>query len=139
MVYYLDTSAAVKLVVAEAGSVALRSWLNGRETEIVSSDLLRTELLRATRRGAPERMQRARAVLDAVILLSLPSATFERAADLDPESLRSLDALHLAAALELGDELNGIITYDNRLAEAARARGIEVIAPVDSHKELRRP
>lgn len=139
MVYYLDTSAAVKLVVAEAGSVALRSWLNGRETEIVSSDLLRTELLRATRRGAPERMQRARAVLDAVILLSLPSATFERAADLDPESLRSLDALHLAAALELGDELNGIITYDNRLAEAARARGIEVIAPVDSQKELRRP
>ena len=139
MVYYLDTSAAVKLVVAEAGSVALRSWLNGRETEIVSSDLLRTELLRATRRGAPERMQRARAVLDAVILLSLPSATFERAADLDPESLRSLDALHLAAALELGDELNGIITYDNRLAEAARARGIEVIAPVNSQKELRRP
>ena len=139
MAYYLDTSAAVKLIVAEAGSVALRSWLNGRETEIVSSDLLRTELLRATRRGAPERMQRARAVLDAVILLSLPSATFERAADLDPESLRSLDALHLAAALELGDELNGIITYDNRLAEAARARGIEVIAPVDSQKELRRP
>ena len=129
----------MKLIVAEAGSVALRSWLNGRETEIVSSDLLRTELLRATRRGAPERMQRARAVLDAVILLSLPSATFERAADLDPESLRSLDALHLAAALELGDELNGIITYDNRLAEAARARGIEVIAPVDSQKELRRP
>lgn len=84
-------------------------------------------------------MQRARAVLDAVILLSLPSATFERAADLDPESLRSLDALHLAEALELGDELNGIITYDNRLAEAARARGIEVIAPVDSQKELRRP
>lgn len=139
MAYYLDTSAAVKLIVAEAGSVALRSWLNGSETEIVSSDLLRTELLRATRRGAPERMQRARAVLDAVILLSLPSATFERAADLDPESLRSLDALHLAAALELGDELNGIITYDNRLAEAARARGIEVIAPVDSHKELRQP
>lgn len=90
MAYYLDTSAAVKLVVAEVGSAALRSWLDGHETEIVSSDLLRTELLRATRRGAPGQMQRARAVLDGVILLSLPSATFERAADLDPESLQFL-------------------------------------------------
>jgi predicted nucleic acid-binding protein len=127
--YYLDTSAAAKLVVGEAGSVALRAWLEGCNTEIVSSDLLRTELLRATRREAPEHMQRARAVLDSVILLSLPSAIFERAADLDPASLRSLDALHLAAALELGDELDGIITYDDRLADAARARGIGVIAP----------
>ncbi|MGD9702404.1 MAG: type II toxin-antitoxin system VapC family toxin [Acidimicrobiia bacterium] len=129
MAFYLDTSAAVKLVVAEPGSAALRSWLDGREEEIVSSDLLRTELLRATRRGAPEQMHRARAVLDSVVLLSLPSATFERAADLDPETLRSLDALHLAAALELGDELDGIITYDDRLAQAAQARGIDVIAP----------
>ena len=129
MAYYLDTSAAVKLVVAEAGSAALRSWLNDRPDEIVSSDPLRTELLRATRRGAPEQMHRARTVLDSIVLLSLPSSTFERAADLDPETLRSLDALHLAAALELGDELDGILTYDDRLAAAARARGIRVVAP----------
>jgi predicted nucleic acid-binding protein len=127
--YYLDTSAAVKLVVAEAGSAALRSWLKDRHDEIVSSDLLRTELLRATRRGAPEQMHRARAVLDSVVLLSLPSATFERAVDLDPENLSSLDALHLAAALDLGDDLDGIVTYDDRLAAAARARGIRVVAP----------
>ena len=129
MAYYLDTSAAVKLVVAEAGSAALRSWLNDRHDEIFSSDLLRTELLRATRRGAPEEMQRARAVLDSIVLLSLPASTFERAADLDPETLRSLDAFHLAAALELGDELDGILTYDDRLAAPARARGIRVVAP----------
>jgi predicted nucleic acid-binding protein len=127
--YYLDTSAAVKLVVAEAGSAALRSWLNGRHDEIVSSDLLRTELLRATRRGAPEQMHRARAVLDSIVLLSLPAATFERAADIDPETLRSLDALHLAAALDLGDELDGIVTYDDRLAAVALSRGIRIVAP----------
>ena len=74
-------------------------------------------------------MHRARAVLDSIVLLSLPAAMFERAADLDPETLRSLDALHLAAALDLGDELDGIVTYDDRLAAAARSRGIRIVAP----------
>ncbi len=129
MPYYLDTSAAVKLVVAEAGSAALRSWLAGLDAEVVSSDLLRTELLRATRRGAPAQMRQARAVLDSVTLMSVPAATFERAGEVGPDSLRSLDALHLAAALELGDELQGVVTYDERLAGAAAAHGIEVVAP----------
>jgi len=128
--YYLDTSAAVKLVVAEAGSAALRRWIASCSEPILSSDLLRTELLRAVRRGAPEEMVQARAILDSVVLLSMPAAVFERAADLDPDALRSLDALHLAAALELGDELDGIITYDDRLSAAALARGIAVVAPV---------
>ena len=74
-------------------------------------------------------MAQARAVLDAVILLSMPAATFERAALLDPTIVRSLDALHLAAALELGDELAGFITYDDRLASAASAHGITVVTP----------
>jgi len=128
-VFYLDTSAAVKLVVAEAGSKALLTWLVSHEGSIVSSDLLRTELLRATRRAAPEQMVQARAVLDSVTLMMLPTAVFERAATLEPELLRSLDALHLAAALELGDELDGVVTYDQRLAEGAKALGISVIAP----------
>lgn len=129
MAYYLDTSAAVKLVVAEAHTAALAAWVADHETELVSSDLLRTELLRATRRGAPHAMTRARAVLDAITLLTVPTSTFERAADLDPDLLRSLDALHLAAALELGDELRGIVTYDERLARAAELHGIAVLAP----------
>lgn len=129
MAYYLDTSAAVKLVVAERGSKALMRWLEAQTADIVASDLLRTELLRAVRRAAPEQMERARAVLDAVVLVTLPTAVFERAADLDPEGLRSLDALHLAAAVQLGDDLDGIITFDERLAEAARRRGIAIIAP----------
>lgn len=129
MAFYLDTSAAVELVVAEVGSSALRTWLVKATVPIVSSDLLRTELLRATRRGAPDQMQQARAVLDSVVLITLSTALFERAGDLEPERLRTLDALHLAAALDLGDDLDGIITYDDRLSSAATALGISVIAP----------
>jgi predicted nucleic acid-binding protein len=127
--WYVDTSAAVKLVAAEAGSRRLRAWVADHSDSVLSSDLLRTELLRATRRGAPEHMPRARTVLDSIPLVTLAAGTFERAAELEPLALRSLDALHLAAALELGDDLDGIVTYDERLADAARLHGIEVVAP----------
>jgi predicted nucleic acid-binding protein len=127
--FYLDTSAAVKLVVVEKGSTALRRWLASRDDQIASSDLLRTELLKATRRSAPEQMVQARAVLDSLILLTLSTAVYERAAMLEPDLLRSLDSLHLAAALEFGDELEGVVTYDRRLAEGAGVLGISVVAP----------
>jgi predicted nucleic acid-binding protein len=127
--YYLDTSAAVKLVVAERGSAAMSRWATEHADQVVSSDLLRTELLRATRRGAPEAMPRARALLDSITLVSVPTATFERAAELDPSIMRSLDALHLAAALDIGDELDGLVTYDDRMADAAALLGIAVVSP----------
>lgn len=127
--YYLDTSAAVKLVVAEKSSTALRRWVTSHDGQIASSDLLRTELLRATRRAAPEQMARARAVLDALFLVTMSTAVFERAARLEPDMLRSLDSLHLATALEFGDELEGLLTYDRRLADTCRALGIVVVAP----------
>lgn len=129
MAFYLDTSAAVKLVVAERGSTALLRWVAERQDRIVSSDLLRTELLRATRRGAPAQMERARAVLESIMVMTLVSSIFERAGELEPDLLRSLDALHLAAALDLGDDLEGIVTYDERLAEAAHNYGVPVVAP----------
>ncbi len=129
MAFYLDTSAAVKLVVSERGSSALRSWARRHEGRVVSCDLLRTELLRTTRRGAMQQMERARAVLDATTLLTVPTETFERAALLDPPNLRSLDAIHLAAALSLGDDLEGFVTYDERQATSARALGLTVVAP----------
>ena len=129
MAYYLDTSAAVKLVVEERGSKALRRWLAAVTTPIVSSDLLRTELFRATRRAAPGQVQQARAVLDSVVLVTPSTDVFEHAGILEPDVLRSLDALHLAAALDLGDDLDGIVTYDDRLAAAAAALGIAVVAP----------
>lgn len=127
--FYLDTSAAAKLVMAERGSAALRRWVSTRGGQIFSSDLLRTELLRATRKAAPEQMVAARAVLDSLILLTLSTAICERAVMLEPATLRSFDALHLAAAFELGDDLQGIVTYDHHLALGAKALGIPVAAP----------
>ena len=127
--FYLDTSAAAKLVVAERGSATLLRWLRSRDERIFSSDLLRTELLRATRRAAPKQMVQARTVLESLLLLRLTSTICERAAMLEPDLLRSLDALHLAAALEMGDELEGLVTYDRRLAEGANVLGISVVAP----------
>ena len=129
MVHYVDTSALTKLVVAEAESAALRRWLTRHVDTAVSSDLTRTELLRAVRRAAPDRMVQARAVLDTVTLLHASTEVFEAAALLDPPTLRTLDAVHLASALTLGDELDGLVAYDDRLAAAATTLGIRVIAP----------
>jgi predicted nucleic acid-binding protein len=130
MAHYLDTSALVKLVVAEPQSTALRRWLRMADRQPVSCDLARTELLRAVRRGAPGRAVQARAVLDSLTLLTVPTALFEEAGRLEPASLRTLDAIHLAAALDLGDDLDAIVSYDERLAAAAEANGIPVLAPV---------
>lgn len=129
MAVYVDTSALLKLVVAEPESAALRGFLEGSATTAVSSDLARTEAIRAVRRGAPEQVVTARAVLDSLVLLTVTTDTFEVAGRLDPSILRSLDALHLAAALSLGDELEAMITYDERLAQACRANGVDVLAP----------
>lgn len=130
MAFYLDSSAFVKLVVRERGSTALRAWAEGRGIELFSSDLLRTEALRAARRHSLQALTEARRRLDAVILLALTADVFERAAELDPAILRALDAVHLAAALTVADELEGMVTYDERLAMAARLHGVPVIAPL---------
>jgi len=127
--FYLDTSALVKLVVSEPQSDALQIWLTDEARQAVACDLVRTELARAVRRAAPEHVLRARTVLDAVTLLQVTPAVFDAAARLDPVGLRTLDAVHLASALDLGDELEGLVTYDERLAEAARSNGVPVFAP----------
>lgn len=130
MANYLDTSALVTLVTAEAETPALQRWLSMEDRAPLASDLARTELMRAVRRSAPQLALRARTVLDSVTILRLDTATFESAGRLDPENLRSLDALHLACALELGDELEAMVTYDDRLADAAGQNGVPVLAPV---------
>lgn len=129
MAWYLDTSAAAKLVVTEAESEPLQAWLATTAVQVFSSDLLRTELFRAVRRTDPARATRVRTVLEAVTLLHLTTAICEHAAFLEPVSLRSLDAIHLASALALGDDLHGIITYDRRLSDAATTMGITTVAP----------
>ncbi len=127
--FYVDTSALAKLVVAEPETSAFGTWVGESGRELVACDVVRTELMRAVRRAVPDRVLQARGVLNAVILLQVTPAVFEVAGRLDPSGLRPLDAIHLAAALDLGDDLDGLITYDDRLAEAAVSNGVAVVAP----------
>lgn len=138
MAHYLDTSALVKLIVREPETHALRSWLAAEDREPVSCDLTRTELMRAVRRAAPELASNAKRALDKVTITQVTTGVFEQAGRLEPVTLRSLDAIHLAAALDLGDDLHGVVTYDRVMADAARSCGMEVIAPADKWDQRRR-
>jgi len=128
MAFYLDTSAFLKLIVSEPESAAMRAWA-ASSGPCWSSQLLRTETMRACGRLGidPETVSQA---LDAVSLVTPGPSTFLAAGRLGLPELRTLDALHLAAALELGDDLDGLVTYDTRMTEGARATGIPAITPV---------
>lgn len=130
MAWYLDTSAAVKLVRPEVGTAALHTRATRPDRVLASSLLLHTELLRAVRRAASTRLRAARDLLERVVLLGIGRDVCERAALLGTEVLRSLDAVHLASALTLAEDLEGVVTYDARLAEGAEALGLVVTAPV---------
>jgi len=127
-VAYLDTSAYVKLVLAEPEAEALRGALEAWPTR-VSSRLLIVESVRACARYGDDFAVRAQAGLSALALLPMDDALLHAAAGLAPPSLRSLDAVHLATALRLGDRLAMLFCYDERLASAARATGVEVASP----------
>lgn len=125
---YLDSSAGLKLIVDEPESEPLRTWLAERPAR-ASSALFRTELLRAARRSMANRVARAREVIANVTLLAIDEPLLEIAAHLDPPALRSLDAIHIATALRLGDELHALVTYDQRMIEAAERLGLPVASP----------
>ncbi|MBA2638649.1 MAG: type II toxin-antitoxin system VapC family toxin [Nocardioidaceae bacterium] len=126
---YLDTSAFVKLLVAEPESAALRARL-ARWPDRVSATLLRTETVRALRRSGNEHLiGSARRLFRAILLIRLDEPLLDRAGDLGPAELRSLDSVHLAAALSVGTDLGVMITYDDRLREAALAQGLDVESP----------
>jgi predicted nucleic acid-binding protein len=126
---YIDTSAFLKLIVAEPESAALRKRLQ-RWPDRVAATLLRTEAVRALRRSGNEHLiGQARRLYAAINLVRLDEPLLDRAGDLAPAELRSLDAVHLAAALSIGPDLGAVITYDNRLRDAALAQGLEVESP----------
>jgi hypothetical protein len=127
-VVYLDSSALVKLVVAEAESRALRRFLR-REPERVSCSLARTEMLRAVRPAGPGAVERARRVLRMVHLIRVDDALLDAAGMIDSGVLRSLDAIHLAAAQMVAPELTALVTYDQRMAAAAGGLGFSVAGP----------
>ncbi len=126
---YLDTSAFVKLLVAEPESMALRERLR-RWPERASATLLRTETVRTLRRSGNDHLVgHARRLFGSIQLVRIDEPLLDRAADLGPTELRSLDAVHLAAALALGRELAVLLTYDGRLRDAALAQGMDVESP----------
>lgn len=127
-VWYLDTSALVKTIIEEPESHALMRWLDGKD-QLVACELVRVEAVRAVRVSDHGALPRARQAIATLTLIRLDDALYEAAAALEPASLRSLDAIHLAAALSLGRELAGVATYDLRMAEAADTLGLRVEAP----------
>jgi predicted nucleic acid-binding protein len=125
---YLDSSAIVKLVVEEPQSTALRRHLR-RRTPLVSSALARTEVLRALLLEGNVALARARETLGRIEMIRVNDRILNAACILAPPDLRSLDAIHLASAQELGRDLGDLVTYDARMLAAARHLGLNTASP----------
>ena len=128
MATYLDSSAIVKLAIREPESAALRRYLR-RKRPLISSALARTEVLRALLPAGDEAVARGRSVLQRLDLVRVNDRVLNAAGMLHPPELRSLDAIHLATAQQLGDELTALVTYDDRMITAAKQLGYRIVQP----------
>lgn len=126
-IWYLDTSAALKLLIEEPESPALAQTVDGEQPDLVAGWLLETELRRAAQRLPALGMDVVSEFLAGVSLYEMPGSLFREAGILPGETLRSLDALHLAAAVRIGVDL--VLTYDVRMADSARLLGLPVLSP----------
>ena len=126
---YLDSSAFIKVIIEEPGSTAVRTFLASRGARRVSSSLLRTEALRAVRHLGPEALATVRGGLRRVDLIGIDDRILDAAGTLEPQVLRTLDAIHLATALAVGDDLEAIVSYDERMVDAARLMGLPTATP----------
>jgi predicted nucleic acid-binding protein len=132
--FYLDASALVKLVRVEPESAALRTFL--AEADLISSELVVTEVPRAIRRAAaddPDQplgplLELASEVLDAIALLPVDRAILAAAGGLSEPVLRALDAIHVAAAVDLSP-IDAFVGYDQRQSAAARLAGLRTVSP----------
>ncbi len=125
---YLDSSAIVKLAVSEPESDALRRHLR-RRRPWVSSALARTEVLRSLLASGEDAVAAGRAVLARCDLVRVNDRVLNLAGTMGPADLRSLDAIHLATAERLRDEISELVVYDQRMADAARQLGHRVSSP----------
>jgi len=125
--WYLDTAAALKLVVEEPESDALARAIDREQADLVSSWLLETELRRAAQREEALNQGIITGLLDGIGLYEVPASLFREAGLLPGAGLRSLDALHLAAAVRIG--VDHVVTYDARMTDSARELGLGVLAP----------
>lgn len=120
----------MKLVFDEAESDALSQWLaERRDVPKLSSQIASIELIRTCRRRDEGASGGARQVLAGLDLVPLAAGLVEQAAMVGPAGLRTLDAIHLASALSVSEDLIAFVVYDTRLASAAADAGLEVIAP----------
>ena len=132
-VLYADASALVKLVRDEPESPALRAYISG--ANLVSSELILTEIPRAVRRVAVRDrtpslallLARAAHLIDALALRPIDRALLAVAGAISEPALRTLDAIHVASAVELDPAT--FVTYDERQAAAARLAGLRTMAP----------
>lgn len=127
-VAYLDSSAFVKLLVPERETSALRRTLKMFD-HLVSSAVLKVEVVRAVRLVDPSRAQEAAEATRSLRLIAADDQLIDSAMRLDPPTMRTLDSIHVASALCLGDDLAALITYDARMSEAAKVLGLPVQAP----------
>lgn len=126
--HYLDSSAIVKLAVKEPESAALRRYLR-RRRPLVSSALARTEVLRALLGEGEAGVARGRTVLARIDLVRVNDRVLNAAGTLTPADVRSLDAIHLATAQQLGGDLGTLVSYDERMIVTARQLGIKTASP----------
>jgi uncharacterized protein len=124
---YVDASALVKLILDEPDAGPLRRWYVEAE-QIACSIIGLIETRRAVARQI-DRQERVEAIFRSVTTLDVDDIVAKAAASLLPATLRTLDAIHLATALAIGADLDAFVTYDDRLADAARAVGLPVIRP----------
>ena len=122
---YFDSSAIVKLTRDEAESLALIDYLEEASVEASSSVVAEVEVLRNLRKLRLESDQ----ALAGFYLLAFDDEVRRSAVSLERDSLRSLDAIHIATALAVGDRDLQFVTYDERQADAARQAGLKVVQP----------
>jgi predicted nucleic acid-binding protein len=125
---YLDSSALVKLAVREPESAALRRYLR-RRRPLIASALARTEVARALLALGPDAVRRGQDVLARVDQVRINDRVLDAAGAMLPVELRSLDAVHLATAQQVGADLARLVTYDDRMATAANHLGLRVARP----------
>ena len=127
---YVDTSALLKLVKDdEPEADALRRFVYRTAPDLASSARLAVEARRAMLRNRPDGLPKVDLILNDVGLLGVSDAVIESAGRLPDPLLRSLDAINLATALLIRDDLEAVLTYDDRLAVASAAHGLAVLSP----------
>jgi predicted nucleic acid-binding protein len=127
---YVDTSAAIKLVIEEDESAELERWLRAQQDDsLVTSDLTRIELVRSVIRRNPLAVPQAVNLLGGFDLLRIDDRVIIAAQSLPDSPLRTLDAIHLASALRIRASLTTMLAYDKRLLAAATAHGLPTESP----------